>query len=59
MLQTMNALSAANAMVFGNRSMPVFKGWASMAIRLTLGCVVAALIYFAVLLAIAENFQFS
>jgi hypothetical protein len=59
MLQTMNALSAASSMVSGNRAMPVFKVWASTALRLTLGCVVLALVYFAVLLAIAENYQFS
>jgi hypothetical protein len=50
---------AADSMVPGNRSMPVFRLWASTVLRLTLGCVVAALLYFAALLAIAENCQFS
>jgi hypothetical protein len=59
MLQTMNVFGAADSMVPGNRSMPVFRLWASTVLRLTLGCVVAALLYFAALLAIAENCQFS
>jgi hypothetical protein len=59
MLRTMNALNTANAMVPGNRSMPVFKAWAATVLRLTLGCVVAALVYVAALLAMAENWQFS
>jgi hypothetical protein len=59
MLQTMNALSTANSMVPGSRSASGFKVWASTVLRLTFGCVVVALVYFAVLLAIAENYQFS